>query len=38
MSVVIPAYNEKEAIGKVVRDVLAHAPDLKEVIVVDDGS
>jgi len=38
VSVVIPAYNEGDAIGAVVRDVLARAPDLKEVIVVDDGS
>ena len=38
ISVVIPAYNEEEAIGAVVRDVLEQAPDLKEVIVVDDGS
>lgn len=38
VSVVIPAYNEEEAIGAVVRDVLEQAPDLREVIVVDDGS
>lgn len=38
LSAVIPAYNEEEAIGEVVRDVLEQAPDLKEVIVVDDGS
>lgn len=38
VSVVIPAYNEQDAVGTVVRDVLAHMPDLAEVIVVDDGS
>jgi len=38
VSVIIPAYNEQAAIGAVVRDVVATVPDLKEVIVVDDGS
>jgi len=38
ISVVIPAYNEEEAIGPVVRDVIEQVSDLKEVIVVDDGS
>ena len=38
VSVIIPAYNEKAVIGAVVRDVVATVPDLKEVIVVDDGS
>ncbi len=38
VSVVIPAYNEKAAIGAVVRQVQAEVPHLKEVIVVDDGS
>jgi len=38
VSVVIPAYNEQAAIGTVVRDVLTQAPDVREVIVVDDGS
>jgi glycosyltransferase involved in cell wall biosynthesis len=35
VSVVIPAYNEAERIGLVVRDALDHAA---EVVVVDDGS
>ena len=38
VSVVIPAFNEEEAIGAVVRDVVSQVPNLKEVIVVDDGS
>ena len=38
VSVVIPAYNEEDTIGRVVRDVVEHVPDLEEVIVVDDGS
>lgn len=44
LSVVIPAYNEQEAIGAVLERVLATAPRLAEagldleVIVVDDGS
>jgi glycosyltransferase involved in cell wall biosynthesis len=38
ISVVIPAYNEEEAIGSVVRDVIGQVPELEEVIVVDDGS
>lgn len=38
VSVVIPAYNEEGAIGTTVREVLAQVPDLREVIVVDDGS
>ena len=38
VSVVIPAYNEEEAIGVTVRDVLERVPNLREVIVVDDGS
>ena len=38
VSVVIPAYNEEEAIGMTVRDVLEQVPNLREVIVVDDGS
>lgn len=38
VSVVIPAYNEEEAIGMTVRDVLERVPNLREVIVVDDGS
>ena len=38
VSVVIPAYNEEEAIGSVVRRVVEDVPGLKEVIVVDDGS
>jgi len=38
ISVIIPAYNEEEAIGPVVRDVIERIADAKEVIVVDDGS
>ncbi len=38
VSVVIPAYNEEEAIGRVVREVLEQVGNLREVIVVDDGS
>lgn len=38
ISVVIPAYNEEEAIGAVVRDVVERAPEVREIIVVDDGS
>jgi glycosyltransferase involved in cell wall biosynthesis len=37
ISVVIPAFNEEEAIGAVVRDVISQVPNLREVIVVDDG-
>ncbi|MEK7578982.1 MAG: glycosyltransferase family 2 protein [Patescibacteria group bacterium] len=37
ISVVIPAFNEEERVGAVVRGVLGH-PLLTEVIVVDDGS
>ncbi len=36
-SVLIPAYNESQAVARVVRALLGHAPWL-EVIVVDDGS
>lgn len=38
ISVVIPAFNEEAAIGAVVRQVRAEVPNLREVIVVDDGS
>lgn len=38
LSIVIPAYNEEKAIGKVLEDVLKNAPGDYEVIVVDDGS
>ena len=38
IGVVIPAYNEQEAIGALVQSVREHVPNLKEVIVVDDGS
>ncbi|MCJ7795381.1 MAG: glycosyltransferase family 2 protein [Thermoleophilia bacterium] len=38
ISVIIPAYNEEEAIGAVVREVVERASEVKEVIVVDDGS
>jgi glycosyltransferase involved in cell wall biosynthesis len=38
IGVVIPAYNEQDAIGALVQGVREHVPNLKEVIVVDDGS
>lgn len=37
LTVVIPAYNEAEAIGEVIRELLQKAPGVK-VLVVDDGS
>lgn len=37
VSVIIPAFNEKDTIGEIIRRVLASPAD-KEVIVVDDGS
>jgi glycosyltransferase involved in cell wall biosynthesis len=37
VSVVIPAFNEEQAIGEVVREVLSQHP-WREVLVVDDGS
>jgi len=37
LSVVIPVFNEEATLGNVVRKVLA-IPDLREVIIVDDGS
>lgn len=37
VSVVIPARNEADSIGRVVRDILAHRPDA-EVLVIDDAS
>jgi glycosyltransferase involved in cell wall biosynthesis len=36
-SVVIPVYNEAQAIGETVRSILNHIPDA-EVVVIDDGS
>ena len=38
LSVVIPAHEEREAVGGVVRAVLETCPDALEVLVVDDGS
>jgi glycosyltransferase involved in cell wall biosynthesis len=38
VSIILPAYNEAEVIGSVVRAVLAVARDDWEIIVVDDGS
>ena len=38
VSVVIPAYQEAQSIGRIVRECLEHTPGLLEVIVVDDGS
>jgi glycosyltransferase involved in cell wall biosynthesis len=37
ISVVIPVYNEAQAIGEVVRGIRNHVPDA-EILVVDDGS
>ena len=37
VSVIIPAFNEEETIGTKVAEVVGH-PDVREVIVVDDGS
>ncbi len=37
ISIIIPAYNEAQNIGKVISDIRAIHPDL-EIIVVDDGS
>jgi glycosyltransferase involved in cell wall biosynthesis len=34
---ILPAYNERGAIGRVVREIRVHAPDF-DVLVVDDGS
>jgi glycosyltransferase involved in cell wall biosynthesis len=37
VTVIIPAYNEEETIGDVVKEVMGH-PLVTEVIVVDDES
>jgi glycosyltransferase involved in cell wall biosynthesis len=37
ISVIIPVYNEAQAIGEVVRSIRNHVPDA-EILVVDDGS
>jgi glycosyltransferase involved in cell wall biosynthesis len=34
---IVPAYNEADMVGRVVRDIREHAPDF-DVVVVDDGS
>jgi glycosyltransferase involved in cell wall biosynthesis len=34
---IVPAYNEADMVGRVVRDIRRHAPDF-DVVVVDDGS
>ncbi len=34
---IVPAYNEEDMVGRVVRDIKRHAPDF-DVVVVDDGS
>jgi len=34
---IVPAYNEADMVGRVVRDIQRHAPDF-DVLVVDDGS
>ena len=34
---IVPAYNEEEMVGRVVREINRHAPDF-DVVVVDDGS
>ncbi len=36
-TIIVPAFNEAAAIGRVVRDLIAHYPDY-EVLVIDDGS
>lgn len=38
LSVIVPAYNEEKTISSVIEALLAQAPDLYEIIVVDDGS
>lgn len=38
VSIVVPAYNEQETIGIVLRSLLASLPNLHEIVVVDDGS
>ncbi len=38
VSIILPAYNEEEVIGRVVASILAVARDDWEIIVVDDGS
>jgi glycosyltransferase involved in cell wall biosynthesis len=38
VSVIVPAYNEADTIGDIVRGVRRCTPDLCEVLVVDDGS
>jgi glycosyltransferase involved in cell wall biosynthesis len=38
ISVLMPAYNEAQTIGRLVRACLAHTPPPCEVLVVDDGS
>src|SRR5215475_14580681 len=38
LSVVMPAYNERETVGTVIRRILTEIPLNLELIVVDDGS
>lgn len=38
LSVIVPAYNEEQTIASVIEALLAQAPNLHEIIVVDDGS
>jgi dolichol-phosphate mannosyltransferase len=38
VSVILPTYNEKENVDKVIKEIIRNVFDLKEVIVVDDNS
>lgn len=38
ISLIIPAFNEENTIGKVIRDVKKSAPDSTQIVVVDGGS
>src|SRR5205085_370230 len=38
LSVIVPAYNERDTVGGVIRRILAEIPFSFEVIVIDDGS
>jgi len=38
LSVIVPVYNEMQTIQNVLETILAHMPDIHEIIVIDDGS